>query len=109
MFINLIFTNFITSENFNNIVGIFFIFYLFLYIFLGNIIIIFYIFDTTFLIKKYINLQKNNYRDNIINNNQLEFNKKKNLIMEIDPEFKKENFLPYKYDIKDTILHLSND
>ena len=27
----------------------------------------------------------------------------------LDPEFQKDNFVPYTYDIKDTILHISNN
>jgi len=87
----------------------------------GSLAILIYITDSTYLLKRYIETKKNGYSYNEIKNNKsnksILINKSKNLVDTIvvpninitDPEFKKELYLPYKHNLKDTFIQLSNN
>ena len=109
------------SKIFNKILLIGFVFYSFIYMLFGSLAIMIYITDSTYLLKRYIETKKNGYSYNEIKNNKsnksILINKSKNLVDTIvvpninitDPEFKKELYLPYKHNLKDTFIQLSNN
>ena len=109
------------SKIFNKILLIGFVFYSFIYMLFGSLAILIYITDSTYLLKRYIETKKNGYSYNEIKNNKsnksILINKSKNLVDTIvvpninitDPEFKKELYLPYKHNLKDTFIQLSNN
>ena len=111
MFLNIlkkIFNN-NNNKNFNKIVIISFMGYTLSYIFLGSYIILIFILDTIYFLKEYNKNFLFNYK---LNNNELDI-KKKDINYEkkimLDPEFEMNKFKPYKLNISDTILHISNN
>lgn len=113
MFLNIlqkIFNDKNNNKNFNKIVIISFMGYVFFHILFGTYIIFIFILDTIYFLKEY-------YNDLLLSNNKLENNKldnkKKHINLEkkivIDPEFEMDKFIPYQLNLSDTILHISNN
>ena len=109
------FLNIDNNKNFNKIVLISFVIYCISYVFLGNYIILIFILDSIYFMKKFHNNNEKNINLDCDkeNNRNLFYKKEKKDINSkriiLDPEFQKDNFVPYTYDIKDTILHISNN
>ncbi len=96
------------NKFFNKILIIGFIIYNLIYFFLGGYTSLICIFDSIYLLQKYI------YKPTIIQNinHKLIKNIKKNIDKmdnKIDPEFVKDDYKPYIYNIKDTITQISNN
>jgi hypothetical protein len=87
-----------------------FILYNISYLFFGHYILIISIFDSIYFLKNYLDKTKNkiNYKlfKNIIKNvDKID----KDNIIEIDPEFKKDKYKPYKSNLKDIFIDISNN
>ena len=101
----------------NRIFILSFLGYLFLYAIFKNVVIFIALFDGLYFINQIIDMKL--YNRNIKNitikeniqktcpiNDFKEYNKRTIII---DPEYKKEYFTPYKYDIKETIKQITGD
>tara|TARA_B100001094_G_C17911410_1_gene661389 strand:+ start:95 stop:454 length:360 start_codon:yes stop_codon:yes gene_type:complete len=109
------FLNIDNNKNFNKIVLISFTIYSIIYKYSGNYIILIFILDSIYFMKRFHNYNEKNMnldcsneidRSLLLKKEKKDINSKKIML---DPEFQKDNFVPYTYDIKDTILHISNN
>ena len=124
----------VEKQIFNRIFVLSFFSYLFLYMIFKNKILLIALFDIFYFLysiiqTKKINKSKNNNNGNITNihninsNDNIHSNDNINNIngnitdnitkilqnLNIDPEFKKENFIPYKYNLKETIKQITSN
>ena len=124
----------VEKKIFNRIFVLSFFSYLFLYMIFKNKILLIALFDIFYFLysiiqTKKINKSKNNNNGNITNihninsNDNIHSNDNINNIngnitdnitkilqnLNIDPEFKKENFIPYKYNLKETIKQITSN
>jgi len=124
----------VEKQIFNRIFVLSFFSYLFLYIIFKNKILLIALFDIFYFLYSIIQIEKinksknsnngnitnihninGNITDNINNiNGNITDNITDNITkilqnLNIDPEFKKENFIPYKYNLKETIKQITSN
>lgn len=120
----------VEKQIFNRIFVLSFFSYLFLYIIFKNKILLIALFDIFYFLysiiqTEKINKSKNSNNGNITNIHNINSNITDNINningnitdnitkilqnLNIDPEFKKENFIPYKYNLKETIKQITSN
>lgn len=120
----------VEKQIFNRIFVLSFFSYLFLYIIFKNKILLIALFDIFYFLYSIIQIEKinksknsnngnitniHNINGNITDNiNNINGNITDNITkilqnLNIDPEFKKENFIPYKYNLKETIKQITSN
>ena len=113
----------VEKQIFNRIFVLSFFSYLFLYIIFKNKILLIALFDIFYFLysiiqTEKINKSKNSNNGNITNIHNINGNITDNITdnitkilqnLNIDPEFKKENFIPYKYNLKETIKQITSN
>ena len=120
----------VEKQIFNRIFVLSFFSYLFLYIIFKNKILLIALFDIFYFLYSIIQIEKinksknsnngnitniHNINSNITDNiNNINGNITDNITkilqnLNIDPEFKKENFIPYKYNLKETIKQITSN
>ena len=113
----------VEKQIFNRIFVLSFFSYLFLYIIFKNKILLIALFDIFYFLYSIIQIEKinkskNSNNGNITNIHNINGNITDNITdnitkilqnLNIDPEFKKENFIPYKYNLKETIKQITSN